>query len=122
MNICRPKPEFAFPFLQVDPPGVGLLELPGDVRGAIGAAVVYDNDFEVEVAGQLSAAPFDLAGHIRLCETVVNERRDDRQVRPLVVRREDDGVFALRSHDCWRERECKAEPAVRFEQTVYVGM
>lgn len=54
VNVGGSEAELAGARLELDVGGVGLDELLGDVLGAVGGAVVDDDDFPIEVASEVS--------------------------------------------------------------------
>lgn len=91
------------------------MELSSDFLGAIGRAVIDDDELPFEVAGGVllegcwpSGA---LQGYLLLGEGLVEQPRDYGQVAALIVRRQEDRVFVLGWH-CEGLREGKRVTAV----------
>lgn len=69
-----------------------------DVLGAVGGAIVDDDNLPVELAAEVLAGGYEegKVGSILLGEALFNEPDNDGEVLALVVGREDDGVLGLR--------------------------
>lgn len=112
VHVGRPEAELSGASLEDDVGFVGFLELLCDRLGAVGGAVVYDDEFPVEVAARRKSAKIiqgttnnatelELKGRqdeadVLLREGPVKEPSDDGEVALLIVGRENHGVLVLR--------------------------